>query len=207
MIYPESLKLLPLYGLAMSKSTPLRGGYSDAQLDERCAAGYTMMALPVAKLLKLLYPNLIRVDEYLLKTSPLAGEPDDMLQKLPLTVDSLDVRGLYIYDDGFRFVIWFGRMLSPDIIKSLLGDEFAADFSKVCLHEQDNEISRKLMGLLRKFRQSDPLYYQLCHLVRQGEQPREGFFLLRNLVEDQVGGTNGYMDWIVQLHRQVQQNA
>lgn len=69
MIYPESLKLLPLYGLALSKSTPLRGGYSDAQLDERCASGYTMMALPVAKLLKLLYPNLIRVDEYLLKVS------------------------------------------------------------------------------------------------------------------------------------------
>ncbi|XP_031100345.1 protein transport protein Sec24-like At3g07100 [Ipomoea triloba] len=207
MIYPESLKLLPLYGLALSKSTPLRGGYSDAQLDERCASGYTMMALPVAKLLKLLYPNLIRVDEYLLKTSPLTGESENMLKRLPLTVDSLDVRGLYIYDDGFRFVIWFGRMLSTDIIKSLLGDEFAADFSKVCLHEQDNEMSRKLMGLLRKFRQSDPSYYQLCHLVRQGEQPREGFFLLRNLVEDQVGGTNGYMDWIVQLHRQIQQNA
>lgn len=56
-----------------------------------------------------------------------------MLKRLPLTIDSLDVRGLYIYDDGFRFVIWFGRMLSTDIIKSLLGDEFAADFSKVGL--------------------------------------------------------------------------
>lgn len=69
MIYPESLKLLPLYALALSKSTPLRGGYSDVQLDERCAAGFTMMALPVAKLLKLLYPDLTRIDEYLLKVS------------------------------------------------------------------------------------------------------------------------------------------
>lgn len=67
MIYPESLKYLPLYGLALCKSTALRGGYADAQLDERCAAGYTMMALPVKRLLKLLYPNLIRIDEYLLK--------------------------------------------------------------------------------------------------------------------------------------------
>lgn len=69
MIYPESLKFLPLYGLALCKSIPLRGGYADAQLDERCAAGYTMMALPVKKLLKLLYPNLVRVDEWLLKVS------------------------------------------------------------------------------------------------------------------------------------------
>lgn len=67
MIFPESLKYLPLYGLALYKSTPLRGGYADAQLDERCAAGFTMMALPVKKLLKLLYPNLIRIDELLLK--------------------------------------------------------------------------------------------------------------------------------------------
>ena len=67
MIYPESLKFLFLYGLALSKSVPLKGGYADAQLDERCAAGFTMMALPVKKLLKLLYPSLIRIDEYLLK--------------------------------------------------------------------------------------------------------------------------------------------
>lgn len=67
MIFPESLKFLPLYGLALYKSTPLRGGYADAALDERCAAGHTMMTLPVKKLLKLLYPNLIRLDEHLLK--------------------------------------------------------------------------------------------------------------------------------------------
>jgi len=67
LVYPESLKFLPLYGLAITKSTPLLGGPADTSLDERCAAGFTMMALPVKKLLKLLYPNLFRVDEWLLK--------------------------------------------------------------------------------------------------------------------------------------------
>lgn len=62
------------------------------------------------------------------------------------------------------------------------------------------------MGILQKFREADPSYYQLCHLVRQGEQPREGFFLLINLVEDHVGGMNGYLDWMVQIQRQTQQN-
>ncbi|KAL2554424.1 Protein transport protein Sec24-like [Forsythia ovata] len=206
MIYPESLKFLPLYGLALCKSTPLRGGYADAQLDDRCAAGYTMMALPVKKLLKLLYPNLVRIDDYLIKASQI-DEFDIISKRLPLTAESLDTRGLYIYDDGFRFVIWFGRSLSPDIARNLLGEDFAANYSKVNLSEQDNEMSRKLMRRVEKFRASDPSYYQLCHLVRQGEQPREGFFLLTNLVEDQIGGTNGYADWILQLHRQVQQNA
>ncbi|KAJ4725231.1 Protein transport protein Sec24-like [Melia azedarach] len=206
MIYPESLKFLPLYGLALCKSTPLRGGYADAQLDERCAAGFTMMALPVKKLLKLLYPSLIRVDQHLLKPSTQVDEFNTIMKRLPLVADSLDFSGLYILDDGFRFVLWFGRMLSPDIAMNLLGQDFASELSKVTLREHDNEMSRKLFGILKKLRESDPSYYQLCHLVRQGEQPREGFLLLANLVEDQIGGSNGYVDWILQIHRQVQKN-
>ncbi|XP_002533043.2 protein transport protein Sec24-like At3g07100 [Ricinus communis] len=207
MIYPESLKFLPLYGLALCKSTPLRGGYADVQLDERCAAGFTMMSLPVKKLLKLLYPCLIRIDDHLLKPSTQADEFRNIIRRLTLTAESLDSRGLYIYDDGFRFVLWFGRMLSPDIAMGLLGPDAAAELSKVTLREHDTEMSRKLMEILKKLRESDHSYYQLCHLVRQGEQPREGFLLLMNLVEDQSGGTNGYVDWMVQIHRQVQQNA
>ncbi|XP_051118622.1 protein transport protein Sec24-like At3g07100 [Andrographis paniculata] len=202
LIYPESLKFLPLYGLALCKSAALRGGYSDVQLDDRCAAGYTMMALPVKSLLKFLYPNLVRVDEFLVQ-----GEEFDITRRIPLTAESLDTRGLYILDDGFRFVIWFGRSILPDIARNLLGEDFTGDFSKVKLSLRDNEMSRKLMTILDQFRATDPAYYQLCHLVRQGEQPREGFFLLTHLVEDQIGGANGYADWMLLLFRQVQQNA
>ncbi|GER24875.1 transport protein Sec24 [Striga asiatica] len=180
MIYPESLKFLPLYGLALCKSTPLRGGYSDVQLDERCASASTMMALPVKNLLKLLYPDLVRLDDCLLK-----NEEYDVSKRLPLSAQSLDTSGLYILDDGLRFVIWFGRSISPDIARNLLGEDFAADYSKVSLKPRDNGMSRKLMKILDKIREGDQSYYQLSHLVRQGEQPREGFFLLTNLVEDQ----------------------
>ncbi|KAF8395779.1 hypothetical protein HHK36_019730 [Tetracentron sinense] len=209
MIYPESLKFLPLYGLALCKSMPLRGGYADAQIDERGAAGYTMMTLPVKMLLKLLYPSLIRIDEYLVKASAKVDELGNFSKRLPLAAASLDPKGLYIYDDGYRFIIWFGRMLSPDIATNLIGIDLSGfpDLSKVSLCEHDNEVSRKLMGLLKKFRESQPSFYQLCHLVRQGEQPREGLLLFANLVEDQIGGTSGYVDWILQMHRQVQQSA
>ncbi|TYG82567.1 hypothetical protein ES288_D01G099300v1 [Gossypium darwinii] len=207
MIYPESLKFLCLYGLALSKSVPLKGGYADAQLDERCAAGFTMMALPVKKLLKLLYPSLIRIDEFLLKPSAQTDDFKNIVKRLPLVAESLDSRGLYVYDDGFRFVIWFGRMLSPDIARNLLGPDFAAELSRVMLSRHDNEMSRRLMGILKKLRESDPSYYQLSYLVRQGEQPREGLLLLVNLHEDQMGSTGGYVNWIMQIHRQVQQNA
>ncbi|CAK9183025.1 unnamed protein product [Ilex paraguariensis] len=131
MIYPESLKFLPLYGLALFKSKALRGGYADVQLDERWSAGCTMMALPVKRLLKLLYPSLIRVDDFLLKASSKADEFNNTWKRLPLSAESLDSRGLYVYDDGFIFVIWFGRMLSPDMTMSLLGEDLNTDYSKV----------------------------------------------------------------------------
>ncbi|CAN6818387.1 unnamed protein product [Brassica oleracea] len=207
LIYPESLKFLPLYGLAICKSTPLQGGPADTSLDERCAAGLTMMALPVKKLLKLLYPNLFRVDEWLLKPSADLDDLKDVLRRLPLAAQSLDSRGLYIYDDGFRLVLWFGRMLSPDIAKNLIGADFAAELSRVTLQEQENGMSKKLMRLIKKVRESDPSYHPMCFLVRQGEQPREGFLLLRHLIEDQMGRSTSYVDWILQIHRQVQQNA
>jgi protein transport protein SEC24 len=65
-------------------------------------------------------------------------------------------------------------------------------------------MSRRLMRVLEKLRNDDRAYYQLCHLVRQGEQPKEGFLLLANLVEDQMGGNSGYTDWMLQISRQVQ---
>ncbi|KAK4282694.1 hypothetical protein QN277_014040 [Acacia crassicarpa] len=201
MIYPESLKFLPLYGLAICKSIPLRGGYADALLDERCAAGYTMMALPIKGLLKFLYPTLVRLNECLLKSDELKS----IEKRLPLTCESLDSRGLYVYDDGFRFLIWFGRVLLPDIAMNLLGADFAAELSKVTLKQHDNEMSRRLIRILEKLRNTDHSYYQLCYLVRQGEQPREGFLILANLVEDQMGGNSGYADWMLQLAQQVQQ--
>ncbi|KAK4745782.1 hypothetical protein SAY87_012094 [Trapa incisa] len=209
MIYPESLKYLLLYGLALCKSTALRGSYADASLDERSAAGFTMMALPVKTLLKLLYPRLLRVDEFLVKPSTSSNDAEVesiMKNRLPLTMDSLDSRGLYLFDDGFRFILWFGRMLSPEVSKNLLGQDFAADLLRVTFSERETEMSRKLCALLKKLRESDPSYYQLCYLVRQGEQPREGIILV-NMVDDQLGGTNGYVDWTMQIHRQVQQNA
>ena len=62
-----------------------------------------------------------------------ADESENVWKRLPLSAESLDSSGIYIYDDGFRFVLWFGRMLSPDIARSVLGEDYATDYSKVCI--------------------------------------------------------------------------
>lgn len=63
---------------------------------------------------------------------PKTYELKNICKPLPLTSESLDSGGLYVFDDGFRFVIWFGKMLSPNIAMNLLGDDFTTDYSRVC---------------------------------------------------------------------------
>ncbi|ONK66293.1 uncharacterized protein A4U43_C06F6200 [Asparagus officinalis] len=202
LIFPESLKFLVLYALSLCKSVALRGGYADAPLDERCAAGYSMMILPINRVLKLLYPSLLRVDEYLIKAS---GDFEETTKPLPLTAQSLDREGLYIFDNGFNFVIWSGSMLPHELVDNIFGNLFAfPDISKAALCENDNDMSRKFMKILNRLRQKDPSTYQLCYIVRQGEQPRESALLLSKFVEDQSAGISGYLEWILQIHRQSQ---
>ncbi|XP_066346586.1 protein transport protein SEC24 A-like [Miscanthus floridulus] len=203
LIFPESLRFLPLYILAICKSLALRGGYADVSLDERCAAGFSMMILPVNRLLNFIYPSLYRVDE-VLTMEP--NKIDASLKRLPLTFQCLDTGGLYLLDDGFTFLVWLGRMLPPELVNNILGLSLAnfSDLSKIQLRESDNELSRNFMKILRTLREKDPSYHQLCRVVRQGEQPREGYLLLSNLVEDQMAGTSSYVDWILQIHRQTQ---
>ncbi|KAH0855604.1 hypothetical protein HID58_004049, partial [Brassica napus] len=152
LIYPESLKFLPLL-------------HHDGPACQ--------------KLLKLLYPSLFRVDEWLLKPSADHDDLKDVLRRLPLAAESLDSRGLYIYDDGRALKGYTARAREWDV-------------------EEANEADKEV-------RENDPSYHPMCLLVRQGEQPREGFLLLRNLIDDQMGGSTGYVDWMLQLHRQVQQ--
>lgn len=67
-----------------------------------------------------------------LQAQPKTNEIKNICKALPLAAESLDSGGLYVFDDGFRFVIWFGKMLSPNIAMNLLGDDFTTDYSRVC---------------------------------------------------------------------------
>uniref|UniRef100_M8C7R1 Protein transport Sec24-like protein n=1 Tax=Aegilops tauschii TaxID=37682 RepID=M8C7R1_AEGTA len=165
LIYPESLRYLPLYILALCKSLALRGGYADVSLDERCAAGFSIMILPARRLLNFIYPSLYRLDEVL------TVEPDMIdgaLKRLPLTLQCLDTAGLYLLDDGFTFLVWLGRMLQPELMNDILGVSLSnfPDLSKIQLRECDNNHSRNFMAVQRALRERDSSCYQLPRVIR-----------------------------------------
>ncbi|KAH7279438.1 hypothetical protein KP509_37G019900 [Ceratopteris richardii] len=204
LIYPESLKLLPLYCLGLYKCLALRGGHTNATLDERLFATFDMMVMSVPRLLSLLYPVMFRLDEHLLH-----GDADiKAIQRLPLTSEKLDARGAFLVNDGVRFIIWLGSVLPVDFSIQLLGIEAvqSGDFNKA-VFDGNNNVSKRFATLLKSLRSRNPAVFQQCHFVRQGDQPREGFLVLFNMVEDRPAGLVGYADWMSQLFRQVKQKA
>ncbi|KAI5065089.1 hypothetical protein GOP47_0019784 [Adiantum capillus-veneris] len=186
LIYPESLKLLPLYCLSLYKCLALRGGYGNATLDERLSASFDMMVMSVPRLLTLLYPTMFRLDECLSR----GGVDVKAVQPLPLTAEKLDSRGAFLFNDGLQLIVWVGSVMPVEFSVQLLGIEAvqSGDLSKAAVVERDNDLSRRFMSLLKSLRVSNPAVYQQCHFVRQGDQPREGFLVLFNLVEDRPAG-------------------
>ncbi|KAJ7531587.1 hypothetical protein O6H91_14G050000 [Diphasiastrum complanatum] len=207
LVYPESLKFLPIYTLALWKSLALRGGFMEAQPDERSAAAFEMMIMSRSRLLKFLYPSLIRIDEFLSQGKSGASFLSGEKPSLPLSSEKLDPRGAFLFYDGFRFILWLGRVLPVDFVVQLLGKEAAenSDLSKVAVSEQNNDLSKRFHGFLTQLKGSNHAVYPPIILVRQGDQPREGILLLANLVEDRNVGLPGYAEWMIQLYKQVQQ--
>ncbi|KAL2613081.1 hypothetical protein R1flu_024773 [Riccia fluitans] len=167
LIYPESLKLLPLYVLAINKSLALRGGFHEVSVDERSAAAFEMMTMPVTRLQRYLYPSLYRIDDYLYKTAKIKADPVDLPTSLPLSAERLDPRGAYLYNDGLCFVLWVGKVVPADFIGLLYGSEAAQapDSSKAVVVEQDNDLSRRFIAVLNTLREKNTALYQECLLV------------------------------------------
>ncbi|MCO5591444.1 hypothetical protein L7F22_045427 [Adiantum nelumboides] len=126
LIYPESLKLLPLYCLSLYKCLALRGGYGNATIDERLSASFEMMVMSVPRLLTFLYPTMLWLDECLSRGGM-------YVKAIPLTAEKLDSRGAFLVNDGLRFVVWLGSVLPVEFSVQLLGIEAvqSGDLSKV----------------------------------------------------------------------------
>ena len=101
LIFPESMKLLPLWIFAASKSTAMRGGPRDVPVDARIAAVFDFMSASTEEILKLLYPTM-----HALHTMPEeAGTKDEYGRVIlpPRTVlagERIDARGAYLVDGG-----------------------------------------------------------------------------------------------------------
>ena len=122
LIYPEKMKLMPLFALCAGKSLALRGASRDVLVDERVRAIFEIMGAPTEAILRRLYPAM-----YALHSMPgESGTVDDsgrvvMPPRTALAGERVDARGCYLVDDGNRCLLWLGKMCDPAFVLGVFG--------------------------------------------------------------------------------------
>lgn len=226
LIFPDSLKHLPLFMLALLKSRPLRdplGGGGALSADARLADMFAMLLEPVERLAYKLYPLLVELHS--LADHECVADPQNphgfigVPQSKPLTTASLDF-GVYVMCDGDEVWVWVHQNANILLVKDLFGDEIesVAQISPVLdeLPELPTDISLQARNLVHFYH--DTIIGSLAigrgavHIVRERLDPAsETEFRLR-LVEDAFKGavatTSGpsYPDYLSSLHRAIRTN-
>ncbi|KAM7272848.1 hypothetical protein ACFE04_027512 [Oxalis oulophora] len=188
LILPEALKLLPLYILALTKSTGLRG---DGRIDDRSFWINYVSALPTPLVIPLVYPRMVAIHNL----DSHDGEESVIPSLLPLTSENITDDGIYLLENGEDAYIYVGNSVDSNILMQLFGvpsvDEISSQF---VLQQLDNPLSKKLNDVVNEIRRQRCSYLRL-RLCKKGDQ--SGMTFLSYLVEDKnpTGGLS-YVEFL-----------
>lgn len=168
LILPESLKLLPLYTLALTKTPAFRQDYnfeecstnpcnqswilrivfgtcrSSTKADTRAAWLLRLLGIPPERTLPLMYPRLFALEELL------SQPPQDPAQlALPpainyLSASKLTDSGIFLLENGFEAFLQIGERVLPDLVVALIGNIPFLDSNK----SQKKKLSRRTRASL-----------------------------------------------------------
>ena len=207
LILPESLKLVPLFCLGLSKLPCFR---TDARADSRAVWLSRIASLPLDRLLPAVHPRLFRVSLDIVPNNSSTGngsgaEQTPVPESLPLSAEHLESDGVYILENGYDIFLYFAREAPAHAVEQLLGTPslHSIDPSTFAdLPQQENPLSkqtREVIAQLRRQRRS----YMHMRLVVKGH-PHETLFHSA-LVEDRhVLSGMSYVEYLCYLHRQIQ---
>ncbi|KAA0031958.1 protein transport protein Sec24-like [Cucumis melo var. makuwa] len=153
LILPEALKLLPLYTIALIKSTGLR---TEGRIDDRSFWVNHVSSLPIPLAVPLVYPRMLAIHN--LDTEDGDSTPGT---PIPLSSEHVSEEGIYLLENGEDCLVYVGNLVDRDILQQLFGissvDEIPAQF---VLQQYNNPLSKKLNDLMNEIRR------QRCSYLR-----------------------------------------
>ncbi|XP_021730205.1 protein transport protein Sec24-like At4g32640 [Chenopodium quinoa] len=195
LILPEALKLLPLYTLALTKSTGLR---TDGRIDDRSFWMTYVSSVSAPLGVPLVYPRLIAVHDLISK------ETDGSLipSALPLSSENISDDGIYLLENGLDALIYIGNSVNSNILQQLFGFSSVAEIpTQFVLQQHDNSQSKKLNEVINEIRRQRCSYLRL-KLCKQGDS--SGMLFFSYMVEDKSPLGLSYVEFLVHIHRQIQ---
>ncbi|VFQ80673.1 unnamed protein product [Cuscuta campestris] len=195
LILPEALKLLPLYTLALVKSTGLK---TDGRIDDRSFWINFVSPLSAPLAIPFVSPRLIAVHDLKLKEADAPLIP----ASIPLSSEHISDSGIYVLENGEDCLIYVGGSADPDIMRQLLGfssiEEMPAHF---VLQQYDNQLSKKLNEIINELRRQRCNYFRL-KLCKKGDS--SGMLFFSYMVEDKTQAGLSYVEYLIHIHRQIQ---
>lgn len=195
LILPEALKLLPLYTLALVKSTGLR---TDGRVDTRSVWINYVSSLSTPLAIPLVYPRMLAI--HVLNSEELEGSL--IPPSIPLSSEHVSDSGIYLLENGNDAFIYIGNSVAPDIMQQLFGvpsvDQIPTQF---VLQQFENLLSKKLNDVVNEIRRQRCSYLRL-QLCKKGDP--SGMLFFSYMVEDKTPGGLSYVEFLVHIHRQIQ---
>ncbi|XP_077999051.1 protein transport protein Sec24A-like [Glandiceps talaboti] len=199
---PNSLRLLPLYTLAMLKCTAFKLS-SSVRLDERVFAMDMLKYQPMMYAMLMLHPTLYAVHEL---TDEGAISHDDQTVPQPailsLSSEHLFKNGAYLMDKGDALYLYINRDISPNFVQSVLD---VPDFQSIPepmheLPELENPVSDRLRNFVQYLEEKRPFHAPL-HVIREDSRLR--ILFLRHLVEDRSESVMSYYEFLQHIQKEV----
>ncbi|KGL93673.1 Protein transport protein Sec24B, partial [Charadrius vociferus] len=202
LIAPNSLKLFPLYVLALLKQKAFRTGMS-TRLDDRVYAMCQMKSQPLVHLMKMIHPNLYRIDKLTDETTIHVNDrvvPQPPLQKL--SAEKLTREGAFLMDCGSIFYIWIGKNCDNNFIKDVLGyPNYASVPQKMTqLPEVDAISSERTRSFISWLRDSRPLS-PVLQVIKDENPAKTEFF--QHLIEDRTEAAFSYYEFLLNIQQQI----
>ncbi|XP_055651261.1 protein transport protein Sec24B isoform X2 [Falco peregrinus] len=202
LIAPNSLKLFPLYILALLKQKAFRTGTS-TRLDDRVYAMCQMKSQPLVHLMKMIHPNLYRIDKLIDESTIHVNDrvvPQPPLQKL--SAEKLTREGAFLMDCGSIFYIWIGKNCDNNFIKDVLGYPNYASVPQTMtqLPEVDALSSERTRSFISWLRDSRPLS-PVLQVIKDENPAKTEFF--QHLIEDRTEAAFSYYEFLLNIQQQV----
>lgn len=194
LILPEALKLLPLYTLALIKSTGLR---TDGRIDDRSFWINYVSSLSTPLAIPLVYPRMLAVHDANSK-----DEGSVIPVTIPLSSEHINNEGVYFLENGEDGLVYVGDSVYPDILQQLFSvSSVEAIPSQFVLQQYDNPLSKKFNEVVNEIRRQRCSYLRL-KLCKKGDP--SGMLFFSYMVEDKNVNGPSYVEFLVHIHRQIQ---
>ncbi|XP_060936094.1 protein transport protein Sec24B isoform X2 [Limanda limanda] len=201
-VVPSSMRLFPLYILALLKQKALRTGTS-TRLDERVFAMCEFKTQPLEQMMQMVHPDLYRLDNI---TDQGALHLNDTVVPQPhllhLAGERLTKDGAFLMDCGNVFYLWIGKCCNEMFIRDVLGCSNYASIPPNMSHipELQTTLSERVRAFL-DWLQDNRAFSCTLHVLKDDAAAKAS--ILQHLVEDKSESGSSLVEFLEQVQLQI----